>query len=421
MKIDTADVQSPPAMLASGWMHICCKIRSGGGRLWSLRAQIAGTVALGAALSLIFTAGCASPGPPLPPSLKLPEVVKDVAATRVGDEVKLRWTTPTQTTDHLSVTGPITAEICREAPVASTPPQRFAATAQACSPVVHLEVKPGASEAGDVLPATLLAGPPQLLAYRVQLRNAVGRTAGASAAVFAVSGPAPLAVEGLHGTAVKGGAMLEWKPESSGSSTGDTVELDRIVVEAPTAVAAGREGKSGSPGGSKEAVELLLRVGGAAGDPGGAIDRTARTGESYRYMAQRIRTVEVGGRILEVKSEPSGSVTIAMLDIFPPNPPEGLVASPGFVADGSGAQRPTIDLSWEPGMEAGIAGYRVYRREVDGGAAAVRLNSALVAAPAYRDLSVTAGRRYGYRVTAVDGVGNESKASGEVVELAPAR
>jgi len=40
---------------------------------------------------------------------------------------------------------------------------------------------------------------------------------------------------------------------------------------------------------------------------------------------------------------------------------------------------------------------------------------------AYRDLSVVAGHRYAYRVTAVSEAGNESGPSGEVVEIAPAQ
>jgi hypothetical protein len=195
--------------------------------------------------------------------------------------------------------------------------------------------------------------------------------------------------------------MLEWKKEGVGSS-GDVVELERSLVEA-----AGAEAK-----GSKEQAEMRLRV---VGDVGGTVDRTAKVGESYRYAAVRVRTVALGGRSLEVRSAGSGSVTVAMLDVFPPAAPGGLVASPGF--DG---ERAAIDLSWEPGMEAGIAGYRVYRREA-GAVEWRRLGSELVAVPAYRDVTVEAGRRYGYRVTAVDEAGNESGPSNEVAETAPAR
>ena len=164
----------------------------------------------------------------------------------------------------------------------------------------------------------------------------------------------------------------------SPASFGDFVELDRNTVQ--TAPAA------------KKPAELLFHVAAGAGDPGGAVDRTAQTGESYRYTAQRIRTVVLGPRSVEVRSPLSASVTVAMLDVFPPNAPAGLVTSPGFVDDGSAAhaQKPTIDLSWEPAMEPHTAGYRVYRRNAAGGIWA-RLNSALATAPEYRDLTVAAG------------------------------
>ena len=54
-----------------------------------------------AAPLIACAAGCASPGPPQPPSLNLPEVVKDLTAERVGDVVQLHWTTPDMTTDRL--------------------------------------------------------------------------------------------------------------------------------------------------------------------------------------------------------------------------------------------------------------------------------------------------------------------------------
>jgi len=420
-------------MLASGWMQILQNIRSRGTRFDVFKAPTARTVAIAFTFSLVVLTGCASPGPPLPPSLKLPAVVTDLSAARVGDEVRLRWTTPARTTDKVDVKGEITAEICREV---GAPTARATGSAQACSVVERVTVKPGASEAVDGLPSALSSGSPQLLAYRVQLRNAVGRTAGPSAAVFAASGAAPGPVEGLKVSATKGGAVLEWRLVSPGGEAGDAVELDRTTVqgagvptatvEAPGKTSAGAEGKSGSPGKPKEPVEVRFRAGGGAGqnagDPGGTIDRTAVTGDRYLYTAQRVRVVVLGGHTLEVRSAASGGVAVAMLDVFPPNAPGGLVASPGFVGDVAGsAQRPAIDLSWEPGIEARIAGYRVYRREMDGGGAWGRLDSALVAVPGYRDTTVEAGRRYGYRVTAVDEAGNESGPSGEIVETAPAR
>jgi hypothetical protein len=405
-----------------------------GGLLLGLLAGFAGLV------------GCASPGPPLPPSLKLPEVVQasTLTATRVGDEVRLHWTTPSRTTDKLLIVGPITAEVCRETAVgglAAVGTKLATATVAApCSPVVaRLRVTPGASEAVDPLPASLASGPAELLAYRVQLRNAAGRTAGASPPVFAASGAAPQPVEDLRGTATKAGAMLGWKKLESADREGGTngvegVEVERITLE-PVAgenAGAGAGRGSGLPGAPKQPSEARFRVETAEGlDSGGTIDRSAQIGHTYSYTVQRVRTVVVDGQTLEVRSLPSAAVTVVVRDVFPPEAPAGLVAAPAGA--GEGVENPTsqnrdvghpaIDLSWEPNMEPRMAGYRVYRRDLDGGApnAWVRLGSELVPAAAYRDLSVVAAHRYAYRVTAVSEAGNESAPSSEVVETAPAQ
>ena len=376
--------------------------------------------------------GCASPGPPLPPSLKLPEMVSSgLTATRVGDEVRLHWTTPARTTDKLLIAGPVTAEICRDAATTAQSARRNAAAK--CSVAVRVQVAAGAADAVDTLPAALLAEPAQLLAYRVQLLNAAGRTAGPSPAVFAASGPAPQPIEHWRGREAKAGAVLEWTPMAGGA---EAIELDRVVEEdAPAAAAkpAAPATASSRVGGmldaQKEPQEMRLRVegggdsaadAGGTGGAGGTIDRSVQMGHTYRYTAQRVRPVRVGGQTLEVRSVPTAAVTVAMRDEFPPDAPTGLVAVPGFAGETDAARRPAIDLSWEPNAEPRIAGYRVYRRDSDAAAEAwQRLNAELVAVAAYRDATVVAGHRYAYRVTAVNEAGRESAQSGDAVETAP--
>ena len=436
--------------IASGWMDSWHKRRLEAGWRGLRVAQIVtgaarGGLLLGLLAECASLMGCASPGPPLPPSLKLPEVVQasTLTATRVGDQVRLHWTTPSRTTDKLLIVGPVTAEICRE-PAAGGPAvgtKLAAATVTApCAPVIaRVQVTPGgASEAVDTLPASLASGPAHLLAYQVQLRNAAGRTAGASLPVFAASGPVPPPVEDLSGTATKAGAVLEWKKLVSGDREGGTngvegVEVERSTLEpvAGESATSGSGRSAGSLGAPKQPAEAKFRVEMAEGvDSGGTVDRSTQIGHTYRYTVQRVRTVVADGQTLEVRSLPSVTVTVQIRDVFPPEAPAGLVAAPAGA--GEGVENPTsqnrdvghpaIDLSWEPNMEPRMAGYRVYRRDLDGGApdAWVRLGAELVPAAAYRDLSVVAGHRYAYRVTAVSEAGNESAPSSEVVETAPA-
>src|SRR5260370_31049008 len=176
--------------------------------------------ATAAAPLIAFAAGCASPGPPQPPSLNLPEVVKDLTAERVGDVVRLHWTTPEMSTDHLDVKGAMTAEICRitvTAPTSQTP---------ACVPIPRMPVQPGPTQGVEALPSALIVDPATLLAYRVQIFNAKAHSAGLSPEAFAAAGTAPPPVEQLRATATPDGALLEWQPTSPPA----TVELDRLPV-----------------------------------------------------------------------------------------------------------------------------------------------------------------------------------------------
>ena len=133
-------------------MHIWLDKRPEAGRRDDFRART-----MGAGMLLVLLVGCASPGPPLPPSLKLPAIIaaKELTAIRVGDTVALHWTTPTHTTDKLLIAGPITAVVCRNSPSARRPPCPL------CRPqpkpasveVERLPVTPGPSAAIDILPA----------------------------------------------------------------------------------------------------------------------------------------------------------------------------------------------------------------------------------------------------------------------------
>jgi hypothetical protein len=392
--------------------------------------------AVPAALLAALAISCASPRPPRPPSLDLPETVKDLTAERVGDVVSLHWTTPTNTTDKIAVKGTMTADICR---TTMTP----APSAPTCTSIKRLPVVPGATQTSDTLPASLTTDPPALLAYRVQILNAHGHSAGPSPEAFAAAGAAPAPVEQLRATAIRDGAMLEWRRQDASAA----VELDRLpvgpngeVIEPPPPKPASKS--SPRPAGKKAdtakkpvsapvppappakpllaappaPTEVKLRAPAESADAGGTIDSTATSGQTFRYTAQRVRSVTLSGHSLELRSPVSSPVTVVMRDIFPPSAPSGLEAVPGGV---TAADR-SIDLSWTPNSDADLAGYFVYRQEIASNGAVMgtvtRLNKTPVVGPAYRDQTALAGRRYAYHVTAVDAAGNESAPSADVQE-----
>ena len=336
-----------------------------------------------AALLLLLTfSGCASPGPPRPPSLNLPEVVTTLAAQRVGDQVQLDWTTPEKTTDGLDVRSPIVAVVCRRPAVSPV---------QSCRDVLRLPVVSGASSAVDSLPSTVVASPAVALEYRLQLLNSAGRSAGESNAVLVANGPAPASPEGLQVNASQEGAVLTWHD----TGTRDAVELRRIA--APRA----RSAKQSAFGAAKvDANNVVLRV--APGN--GALDRTVVMDERYTYTAQRVRTITVEGRALEIRSAIAGPVTIEMRDVFPPRAPTGLEAV---------AAERVVDLSWEPNTEADLAGYFVLRRETG---PAEQLNGTPQRQPSFQDKTAAPNHTYTYSVIAVDKAGNRSPA-GEPVPV----
>jgi hypothetical protein len=354
---------------------------------------------------LSLSIGCASPGNPHPPSLNLPEIVTDLTAQRIGDQVELHWTTPAHNTDGLDIKGDITAELCRQSNPTSTP-------ATTCVPLHRAPVKPGPSRAVDTLPPSLTADPPTLLAYRLQIFNAAERSAGLSAPVFAAAGAAPPPVQQLRVTPTRDGSVIEWQRQSTTSR----VELDRIFASAPkTHAPSPAKPKSSLQLAPSNPTEIRLTTPTDQTDAGGTTDPTAHKGETYTYTAQRIRTVTLNGHHLELRSSISSPITLFINDTFPPQPPTGLVA----VSAGTGA---AIDLSWEPNTETDLAGYHVYRQELDASnqphGTSQRLTQTTVTGPGFHDATAIAGHHYAYRVTAIDDTGNESPPSAPVLETA---
>ncbi len=265
-----------------------------------------------------------------------------------------------------------------------------------------------------MLPPELIAGSVRSLAYRVEILNGSGRSAGRSDEAFAAAGAAPEAPLNFRATPVRGGVRLEWTPEPGGAA----VELDRVDLS-PLLVVQGRRSGAAPLGSRKVSTETRLSAGPEGGfDMGGVIDRSVLKGTSYRYTAQRVRTVSADGHSLEMRSDLTPAVTLKVLSDFPPQAPIGLETSPG------GTGTPAIDLSWSPGVEADLAGYNVYRRGLGTGESGAdsgsevwrRLNAATIAVPGYEDTDVRPGVRYVYRVTAVDTDGNESSPGTEVQE-----
>jgi hypothetical protein len=364
------------------------------------------------ATSSVLLIGCASPGPPQPPSLRLPQPARDLTAQRLGGAVELSFTVPWQSTDKLPLHNTsLRGVVCREA------------DRQGCVAVAgltpSLQGPPGEHNRvtwQDVLPSPLSRGAPRLLSYRVEFFNDTGRSAGRSEPAYAVAGSAPANVTGLHAEGSRLGVVLSWTPAPAADGE---VLLERQDLRprstAPDKLAATTARK---PGRSVDANILWLQANGSAGR---TLDTTAEPGITYRYTAVRQRMAQLDGHTLTYRSGDSAPVAITLQQIYPPQAPSGLTAT-GFASAVSGSF--AVDLIWQPidddGLLAGLAGYNVYREPLDAEGHSTgnndRLNSTPVLLPSFHDATTQSGRRYRYGVTAVDKRGNESAAAVFVLE-----
>lgn len=367
--------------------------------------------------------GCASPGPPRAPSLNLPAPVTDLVASRVGDDVTLRFTAPSRTTDKLSVrSGLVTGQFCREVEL------------QACVAVPSSKATVATTGANgarntvtwtDRLPAALVAGEPRLLGYRVEFFSASGRTAGWSAAAFTAAGAAPAKVQHLRVDGSRLGVVVEWQPEQVPGEV--LIERKSLKTETATATTAKGTAKgpktigSSSPrAGSAPVVWMGTRQG--QNQPDRVLDTTAIPETPYTYRALRQVRVALGGRQIELRSEPTTPVEFMLRDVYPPAVPTGLTAAGYFEEASAHEGVPTkfaVDLIWEPVDEAGLivplAGYNVYRHELNAAGEVQgegkKLNAAPVVLPAFHDATAGPAVAYRYSVTSVDVKGNESAAA----------
>ena len=373
--------------------------------------RIRGRLLLGVA-ALAWITGCASIGPPLPPSLELPRPPSDLRATRKGDHVKLTWTIPTQTTNRQSVRYLGKTRVCRSlAPVIKQcetpagdagPPADFARERKSAT-------QKATSSFDDTLPSTIQQEHPTGFAtYAVEVLNTAGRSAGISNQVHVALVPTLPPFSGFGAQVTGQGVSLSWEcPAASDRRRGETRYLFRIYRRAASKPSETRIAE----------VEATNCVEESGDEKGGVLhsflDQSIEWENTYLYRGTVVSVIEAAGKAtVEVEGDDTPEVKVFAHDIFPPAVPGGLQA----VYSGPG-QQAFIDLIWAPVADVDLEGYNVYRHEE--GAAAIKLNSEPVKTPAFRDAQVVAGRIYFYSVSAVDQRGNESVRSEEASERVP--
>jgi hypothetical protein len=319
---------------------------------------------------------------------------------RKGNRVYLIWTIPSQTTDrqsthHLGIT-----RICRRLgqpldncsdPIAEVPSiQSSLASRNGTS-------SPKAAETyTDALPDRMLVNPFANVFYAVEVMNDRGRSAGLSNQAAAPAAPTlpPPAHFAAHLTA--GGVTLSWTPLPEPPPVPGLRYLYRIDRREENG---NRDIVTGEV--PVDAHELNF------------VDHNFEWEKRYSYHANVVTLIRrEADSEAEVEGDDTSEISIFTHDIFPPAVPSGLQAV--FTSEN---QQLFIDLIWHAGTDADLAGYNVFRDE-DGGPV-VKINDGLVMLPAFRDMRVSAGRKYHYSVSAVDIHGNQSARSEEASEDVP--
>lgn len=307
----------------------------------------------------ILCSGCGYVGEPLPPALRIPQRVIDLAAVERGGQVVVQFTAPVQTTEGLDIRN---------------------------LDVIDLRVTPG----GDPAAAKVfhpVPGGQTRIEHAIPAAEWVGKDV-----VIEVRIPSP-------------------KGRDSGWSNPVALTIVPPLAQPPAPeLQAVSEGVRVTWPGSAPRYRVYRRVGDgstralrAESVPSEYLDTTAEYCKTYHYSVQG---AQAGGNI-RAESELSPEASITPEDRFPPAVPKGLAAVP---STGS------IELTWDRNTEPDLAGYRVYRVE---GSGVMERQPDMPQTPGFRDRKIEPGRMYRYAVSSVDRTGNESKMSEPVQATAP--
>ncbi|MBS1840286.1 MAG: hypothetical protein JSS69_14890 [Acidobacteria bacterium] len=358
--------------------------------------------------SCLSAAACGAPGEPTPPSPPVPAAITDLAVRQSGDGALLTLTLPTRTVTNERLTEPPAVEIFRGILKPDGKPDNKSfqlvytlpgALLDTYTAEKHIQFK-------DPIDAKETAARPgAVYAYRVRTRAAKKKDSADSNTVVVRIFPVPEKVSGLEAKVTEQAVELDWiaSKKTSGGAPLDQLTGYRVFrgeIDPATADAAAHDIAQAK---WKSPLTLL-----APAPESSYRDTLFDFGKTYVYV---VRAVALGGDG-SVESDDSAPAVVTPRDTFPPAAPQNVVAAVTSPPSGTVA----VEISWSVSLESDLAGYRVYRSDSQDARGQI-LTTELLLAPAYRDISVQAGHRYWYTITAVDRAGNESAPSAISADL----
>jgi hypothetical protein len=351
-------------------------------------------------LAFALVAGCATPGEPSPRHPVIPSAVTDLAARQSGSAVVLAFSLPHESTDHEPLAEAPTIEVYRAAlPPGATPGRKTAWRMVYTIPSERVDsyVNTDHVEFRDPLAPDNLgqsAGSP--LTYMVRTRVVKSRGSGDSNLFTLRIYPPPAPPRDLRVSLTESAVALSWTEPLAADTAPKPVgyRVYRAEIE---------PGEESRP---QEVPQVKLRsplaMQGSNSSPEFS-DSQFEFGHTYLYTVRAV--AQYGADAIE--SADASPAVVAPRDTFPPATPVGLEAAIIPATPGAPAH---VELSWAISSEGDLAGYHVYRSDLDN-LTGERINREVLPSPTFRDTSVVSGKRYFYRVSAVDGAGNESPVS----------
>jgi hypothetical protein len=374
----------------------------------SRAAAFARVAFLSCVVACALMAGCAAPGDPSPRHPVIPAAITDLAARQSGSAVVLTFGLPHQSTDRQSLSEPPTIEIYRAAlSPGGTPDRKFPWRLVYTIPSERVDsyVSGDRVEFRDLLTPDDLgraAGSP--LAYMVRTRVVKGRASADSNVFTARIYPPPEAPRDLRLSVTEAAIVVSWtEPLNTGFFPATAgYRVYRAEIE---------PGKESAPQDlSQVKLKSPVTMQGSSSSPEFR-DTHFEFGRTYLYTVRAV--TQFGADSIE--SVDSAPAVVTPRDTFAPATPVGLQAAAIPVTPEAPAH---VELSWAISSEGDLAGYYVYRSERDD-TPGERLNREILPSPTFRDISVESGKRYFYRVSAVDRAGNESPLSSTVQAVVP--
>lgn len=293
----------------------------------------------------LLVVGCGKVGDPLPPFIRIPEPVMDLAVRQNGYNLVLTWTNPARNIDESAATDLSRVQIRSNDSV-----------------IANVNVIAAAKPQSHSIPVELPLGGERT--FTVRLETTRGKMSNVSNAVSVVPVDVPGRVTGLSAVVDQRRITVQWDKPKEHPELVEGYVLSRTDL----------------PAESQLVTETHYE------------DRQYEPGKTFTYLVIAVRS-SAGGTIPGVGPE---SFPVTVEDKKAPRVPAGLDI---IQSDGRAL------LTWDANEETDLAGYRVFRSERPDGVF-TPVADRLATFNSYLDQSARPGLYYA--VSAVDEFGNES-------------